>query len=148
MERQYSSQNSYDAYNQIVTTVGVCGHEILALVPPAKHRCQMGETAPANWVTNTVYQQFQTYAENPAAINGTAESAVKDVTEFAAFFQDIDHRKNVIKNVNSHEELYDFANLNKDEIANIYRNLMPGLLHGLIGLNWLMTHNSWHIEQL
>ena len=38
----------------------------------------------------------------------------------------------VIKVINSHCELWDFANLTKDEIANFWRHLMCGLLHALL----------------
>ena len=74
---------------------------------------------PAHCIDNAEYRRFQHYIENLAVVNDAAERAVKDVTDFAEYSQDPDRHENVIKVVNSHRELFDFAHLTKDEIGNI-----------------------------
>ena len=74
---------------------------------------------PHQWNQYDGFRRFCTYVENMNVVNDAAERAVKDVTEFANYCQDPDRRDDVIKVVNSHRELIDFAHLTKDEIANI-----------------------------
>ncbi len=61
----------------------------------------------------------QLCVSNLNIVNGAAERAVKDVSDFADYSQNAARRDDVIKVVNSHRELVDFRHMTKDEIANI-----------------------------
>ena len=72
---------------------------------------------PAQWEMNADFNQFKNIVDNLNVVNDSAERAVKDVSDFADYSKDPNRRDDVVRVVNSHRELYDFANMTKDQLA-------------------------------
>ena len=74
---------------------------------------------PAQWSDDLDFIKFCEVVSNLNVVNDAAERAVKDVSDFAEYSNDLARRDDAVRVENSYRELIDFANLTKDELAKI-----------------------------
>ena len=66
---------------------------------------------PTEWAQDADFIQFKSAVDNMNVVNDAAERAVKDVSDFADYCQDPNRRDDVVRVVNSHRELFNFAHM-------------------------------------
>ena len=94
----------------------------MASLKPAELEQCLGATPPTEWAHDADLMQFKSAVDNINVVKDSVERAVKDVLDFADYSQDPNRRDDVdhaVRVVNSHRELFDFAHMTKDQIADI-----------------------------